>query len=65
MNQKEQANDYKGNFLRNKACRLIADITLRYATAFEQFCGMIVQQLDQEEIKSENLEAQIKKDAMY
>jgi hypothetical protein len=38
INQKEQANDVRGNFLRDKSKQLIAAISLRYGSSFEKFC---------------------------
>lgn len=36
--QKEQANDVKGNYLREKAQQLVASISLRFGQHFEAFC---------------------------
>ena len=45
INQKEQANDIRGNFLRDKSNDLIAALGLRYGSIFEEFCTKIVGEL--------------------
>ena len=65
INQKEQANDIRGNFLRDKSNDLIAALGLRYGPMFEEFCTKIVGELQNEELKSSHVDSQIKKDAIY
>ena len=65
MNQKEQANDIRGNFLRNKAKDLIGGLSFRYSPSFEKFCTNVVGELQSEELKNGSMDSQIKKDAIY
>jgi len=55
INQKEQSNDIRGNYLRDKAKQLIASLSLRFGPTFEKFCGMIVGELQTPEMKDESI----------
>ena len=57
INQKEQANDIRGNFLRDKSNDLIAALGLRYGPMFEEFCSKIVGALQTDELKSSQVDA--------
>ena len=57
INQKEQANDIRGNFLRDKSNDLIAALGLRYGSMFEEFCTKIVGELQTEELKSSHVDS--------
>jgi hypothetical protein len=42
MDVKQESNVTKGNFLREKANRLVAGIQLRFETLFNDFCSVDV-----------------------
>lgn len=50
INQKEQANDVSGNYLREKCQLLIASIELRFGAHFNQFCEQLGAELQKPEL---------------
>ena len=55
----------KGNFLREKARGLIAQISFRFGPTFEKFCQTIIGELQSESLKSGSVDSQLKRDAIY
>jgi hypothetical protein len=50
INQKEWGNEVKGNYLRERAENLMANINLRFSSVFKKFCDQIANELNSEEI---------------
>jgi hypothetical protein len=65
MDQKEGKNEMRGNYLREKARILIAQISYRFGAVFENFCKSIIQELQSEDLSSGSVDSQRKRDAIY
>ena len=59
ISQKEQSNTIKGNYLRNRAMRLIAAIDLRFSAYFQTFCQQTMQELISYDNASGDLSKQV------
>ena len=55
----------KGNFLREKARGLIAQISFRFGPTFEKFCQTIIGELQSDSLNSGSVDSQLKRDAIY
>ena len=65
LDAKNESNERKGNYLREKALRLIAAVQLRLDPQFEAFCTFVMQELLACAPASNlPIEAQVQKDAM-
>ena len=65
LEAKNESNEKKGNYLRDKALRLFAGTELRLSNQFEDFCTFVSGEIaKQGPVSGQPLETQIQKDAM-
>ena len=65
LDAKNESNECKGNFLREKAQRLLAGTQLHLDAHFTEFCGQVASELSAMPAASNlSIEQQVQKDAM-